>query len=168
MSDELAIRLRGAVKRYGKITAVDGLDLDVPLGTCVGLLGPNGAGKSTTMRVLTAQSIADEGEIEVLGFRLPGESKAARAECGVVPQLDNLDTTLTVAQNLLVFTHLYRIGRADRAEAIERALKMANLVDRRDTRVDKLSGGMRRRLLIARSLVHQPRLVLLDEPTVGL
>jgi lipooligosaccharide transport system ATP-binding protein len=168
VSDELAISLRGAVKRYGAITAVDHLDLDVPVGTCVGLLGPNGAGKSTTMRILTAQSIADEGEIEVLGFRLPGESKAARAQCGVVPQLDNLDTTLTVQQNLLVFTHLYRIDRADRAEAIERALKMANLVDRRDTRVDKLSGGMRRRLLIARALVHRPRLVLMDEPTVGL
>ena len=168
MSTELAIRLRGVVKRYGAITAVDGLDLDVPLGTCVGLLGPNGAGKSTTMRLLTAQSIADEGELEVLGFRLPDESKAARAECGVVPQLDNLDTTLTVEQNLLVFTHLYRIPRAERREAIERALRMANLVDRRDTRADKLSGGMRRRLLIARALVHRPRLVLMDEPTVGL
>ena len=168
MSSDLAIRLRGVVKRYGAITAVDGLDLDVPLGTCVGLLGPNGAGKSTTMRLLTAQSIADEGELEVLGFRLPDESKAARAECGVVPQLDNLDTTLTVEQNLLVFTHLYRIPRAERREAIERALKMANLADRRDTRADKLSGGMRRRLLIARALVHRPRLVLMDEPTVGL
>jgi lipooligosaccharide transport system ATP-binding protein len=168
MSSELAIRLRGVVKRYGAITAVDGLDLDVPYGTCVGLLGPNGAGKSTTMRLLTAQSIADEGELEVLGFRLPDESKAARAECGVVPQLDNLDTTLTVEQNLLVFTHLYRIPRAERREAIERALRMANLVDRRDTRADRLSGGMRRRLLIARALVHRPRLVLMDEPTVGL
>ena len=168
MSDELAIRLRGAVKRYGAITAVNHLDLDVPLGTCVGLLGPNGAGKSTTMRLLTAQAIADEGEIDVLGFRLPEESKAARAQCGVVPQLDNLDVTLTVEQNLLVFAHLYRVGRADRHEAIERALDMAKLVDRRDSRVDKLSGGMRRRLLIARALVHQPRLVLLDEPTVGL
>src|ERR671932_558206 len=150
------------------ITAVDGLDLDVPVGTCVGLLGPNGAGKSTTMRLLTAQSIADEGELEVLGYRLPEESKMARAECGVVPQLDNLDVTLTVEQNLLVFAHLYRIGRAERRDAIERALEMAKLRDRRDTRVDKLSGGMRRRLLIARGLVHRPRLVLLDEPTVGL
>jgi lipooligosaccharide transport system ATP-binding protein len=168
MAGDLAIRLRGVVKRYGPITAVNGLDLDVPAGTCVGLLGPNGAGKSTTMRLLTAQAIADEGELEVLGFRLPGESKAARAQCGVAPQLDNLDVTLTVEQNLRVFTHLYRIGRADRRAAIERALKMANLVERRDSRVDKLSGGMRRRLLIARALVHRPRLLLLDEPTVGL
>ena len=168
MGRDLAIRLRGVVKRYGAITAVDHLDLDVPLGTCVGLLGPNGAGKSTTMRLLTAQSIADEGELEVLGYRLPEESKPARAQCGVVPQLDNLDTTLTVEQNLLVFAHLYRIGRGERREAIERALKMAKLVERRHDRADKLSGGMRRRLLIARALVHQPRLVLLDEPTVGL
>jgi lipooligosaccharide transport system ATP-binding protein len=165
---ELAIRLRGAVKRYGEITAVDGLNLSVPVGTCVGLLGPNGAGKSTTMRLLTAQSIADEGEIEVLGFRLPEESKMARAHCGVTPQLDNLDVTLTVEQNLLVFSHLYRIPHSERKAAIERGLQMARLVDRRDSRVDKLSGGMRRRLLIARALIHRPRLVLLDEPTVGL
>src|SRR5215211_1234029 len=165
---ELAIRLRGVVKRYGAVTAVDGLDLDVPVGTCVGLLGPNGAGKSTTMRLLTAQAIADEGELDVLGFKLPEESKMARAQCGVSPQLDNLDTTLSVEQNLLVFAHLYRIGRADRKAAIEQALEMALLTDRRDTRIDKLSGGMRRRLLIARALIHRPRLVLLDEPTVGL
>jgi len=168
MSGELAIRLRGVVKRYGQITAVAGLDLNVPVGTCVGLLGPNGAGKSTTMRMLTAQSIADEGELEVLGFQLPRDSKQARAQCGVVPQLDNLDVSLTVEQNLLVFSHLYRIGRNERHEAIERSLELANLADRRDTRVDKLSGGMRRRLLIARALVHEPRLVLMDEPTVGL
>jgi lipooligosaccharide transport system ATP-binding protein len=165
---EFAIRLRGVVKRFGPITAVDGLDLDLPSGTCVGLLGPNGAGKSTTMRMLTAQAIADEGEIEVLGYRLPGESKVARAECGVVPQLDNLDVTLTVEQNLLVFAYLYRIERAERRAAIERAIGIANLGDRRDARVDELSGGMRRRLLIARALVHHPRLLLLDEPTVGL
>ena len=163
-----AIELRGVVKRYGEVTAVDGLDLTVPSGTCVGLLGPNGAGKSTTMRLLTAQAIADEGSLEILGLRLPGESKAARAQMGVVPQLDNLDVTLTVEQNLLVFTYLYRVGRADRRAAIDRALDIANLRDRRHARVDELSGGMRRRLLIARALVHQPRLVLLDEPTVGL
>jgi lipooligosaccharide transport system ATP-binding protein len=140
----------------------------VPEGTCVGLLGPNGAGKSTTMKLLTAQAIPDEGEIEVLGFTLPGESKQARAQLGLAPQLDNLDVTLTVEQNLLVFAHLYRIPRSERHAAIERALVMAKLVDRRKDRVDKLSGGMRRRLLIARALVHRPRLVLLDEPTVGL
>ncbi len=163
-----ALRLRGVVKRFGSLTAVDQLDLDVPEGTCVGLLGPNGAGKSTTMKLLTAQALPDAGEIEILGYALPRESKAARAECGVVPQLDNLDTTLTVEQNLVVFAHLYRIGRGERRAAVERALELANLGDRRDTIVDKLSGGMRRRLLIARGLVHQPRLVLLDEPTVGL
>ncbi|MFL5967887.1 MAG: ABC transporter ATP-binding protein [Gaiellaceae bacterium] len=168
MERECAIRLRGVVKRYGPITAVNGLDLDVPAGTCVGLLGPNGAGKSTTMRLLTAQSIADEGELEVLGYKLPQESKQARAQLGVTPQLDNLDVTLTVEQNLLVFAYLYRIARADRRDAIEGALTLAKLGERRDSRVDKLSGGMRRRLLIARALIHRPRLVLLDEPTVGL
>ena len=164
----LAIRLRGVVKRYGEITAVDGLDLDVPEGTCVGLLGPNGAGKSTTMRTLTAQAIAEEGELEVLGYRLPGESKQARAECGVVPQLDNLDTTLTVEQNLIVFAHLYRVPRRERKAAIDRAIGIAKLAERRTAKVDEISGGMRRRLLIARGLVHRPRLLLLDEPTVGL
>jgi len=165
---DLAIRLRRVVKRYGDIVAVDGLDLDVPEGTCVGLLGPNGAGKSTTMKMLTAQVIADAGELEVLGYKLPGQSKQSRAEMGVTPQLDNLDTTLTVEQNLLVFTYLYRLPRAERRPAIERALEVANLADRRHAKVEHLSGGMRRRLLIARALVHRPRLLLLDEPTVGL
>ena len=164
----LAIRLRGVTKHFGEIHAVDGLDLDVLEGTCVGLLGPNGAGKSTTMKMLTAQAIADSGDIEVLGYTLPGQSKSARAEMGVVPQLDNLDTTLTVRQNLVVFTYLYRVPRAERREAIDRALEIAKLTERHDTRVDKLSGGMRRRLLIARALVHQPQLLLMDEPTVGL
>ena len=163
-----AITLRGFVKRFGPITAVDGLDLDVPFGSCVGLLGPNGAGKSTTMKALTGQVIADEGELEVLGYRLPEDSKQARADMGVVPQLDNLDVSLTVEQNLLVFAHLYRVPARERKAAIERALAMANLDARRASKVDELSGGMRRRLLIARALLHQPRLVLLDEPTVGL
>ncbi len=163
-----AIKLRGLVKRFGPITAVDGLDLEVPFGKCIGLLGPNGAGKSTTMKALTAQVIPDEGELEVLGFRLPDDSKQARAEMGVVPQLDNLDVSLTVEQNLIVFAHLYRVPAAARRDAIERALDLANLTQRRHEKVDRLSGGMRRRLLIVRALIHQPRLVLLDEPTVGL
>jgi lipooligosaccharide transport system ATP-binding protein len=168
MSRENAIRLRGVVKRFGSITAVDGLDLDVPIGTCIGLLGPNGAGKSTTMKALTAQVIADEGELEVLGFRLPDDSKQARAAMGVVPQLDNLDVSLTVEQNLLVFAHLYRVPAGARKAAIDRTLDIANLTARRDSKVDELSGGMRRRLLIARALLHEPQLLLLDEPTVGL
>jgi lipooligosaccharide transport system ATP-binding protein len=163
-----AIRLRDVAKSFESIQAVDGLNLDVPEGACVGLLGPNGAGKSTTMKMLTAQAIADRGEIEVLGHVLPRESKSARAQMGVVPQQDNLDTMLTVEQNLTVFTHLYRVPRNERKAAIDRTLAIANLADRRDTKVDKLSGGMRRRLLIARALVHRPRLLLMDEPTVGL
>jgi lipooligosaccharide transport system ATP-binding protein len=168
MGEPPAISLRGVVKRFGAITAVDGLDLDVPVGVCFGLLGPNGAGKSTTMRMLTAQARADEGEIDVLGYALPRESKQARIEMGVVPQLDNLDAELNCRQVLAVFARLYRVPRAERAAAIERALQIANLAERAETPVKELSGGMRRRLLVARGLIHTPRLVLLDEPTVGL
>jgi lipooligosaccharide transport system ATP-binding protein len=161
-----AIELSGVVKRFGSITAVDGLDLDVPEGICLGLLGPNGAGKSTTMRLLTGQAIADAGELRVLGYELPAQSKPARAEMGVVPQLDNLDVDVTVEDNLAVYARLYRVR--DVGAAVDRALDLARLRDRRHDAVDKLSGGMRRRLLLARGLVHEPRLVLLDEPTVGL
>jgi lipooligosaccharide transport system ATP-binding protein len=167
-SSGVALELRGVVKRYGDITAVGGLDLDVRYGHCLGLLGPNGAGKSTTMRMLTGQSIADAGRIEVLGFAVPAESKQARASMGVVPQMDNLDTELTARQNLAVYARLYRVPACDRRAAVDRALELAQLTDRADTVTEKLSGGMRRRLLIARGLVHTPRLVLLDEPTVGL
>jgi lipooligosaccharide transport system ATP-binding protein len=161
-----AIELKGVVKRFGAIAAVDGLDLDVPTGICLGLLGPNGAGKSTTMRLLTGQAIADSGELRVLGHELPGESKSARAKMGVVPQLDNLDIDVTVEDNLAIFARLYRVP--DVGAAIDRALDLARLQDRRRDAVDELSGGMRRRLLLARGLVHDPQLVLLDEPTVGL
>ena len=140
----------------------------MPEGTCVGLLGPNGAGKSTTMRLLTAQAIADEGELEVLGRRLPGESKAARAHCGVVPQLDNLDVTLTVEQNLLVFAHLYRVPRherrgGDRARARDREPR-----DRRDT-AGRQALGRHAPPPADRARARAPAApVLLDEPTVGL
>src|SRR5437588_143020 len=168
VSPDAAISIRGAVKRFGPITAVDHLDLEVPPGVCFGLLGPNGAGKSTTMRLLTAQAIADAGDIHVLGFPLPEESKAARLAMGVVPQLDNLDVELTARENLAVFAWLYRVPRGERRDAVDRALRLARLTDRAHTPVNELSGGMRRRLLLARGPVHQPRLVLLDDPTVGL
>ncbi|HEY0516723.1 MAG TPA: ABC transporter ATP-binding protein [Solirubrobacteraceae bacterium] len=164
----LAIALHGVVKRFGEIVAVDGLDLEVPEAVCFGLLGPNGAGKSTTMRLLTAQALADEGTISVLGYELPRESKQSRLQMGVVPQLDNLDVELTCRQILTVFARLYRVPAAERSAAVERALRIANLGPRADTIVRELSGGMRRRLLVARGLIHDPRLVLLDEPTVGL
>jgi lipooligosaccharide transport system ATP-binding protein len=161
-----AIELHGVVKRFGPVTAVDGLDLQVPKGICLGLLGPNGAGKSTTMRMLTGQARADEGEITVLGHELPGGAKEARAEMGVVPQLDNLDVDVAVEDNLAVFARLYRVP--DVRAAVDRGLKLARLEARRRDAVDELSGGMRRRLLLARGLVHDPPLLLLDEPTVGL
>ena len=161
-----AIEMQGVVKRFGAITAVDGLDLEVPKGICLGLLGPNGAGKSTTMRMLTGQAVADEGAIRVMDHDLPGDSKEARALMGVVPQLDNLDVDVTVEDNLAVFARLYRVK--DVRGAVDRGLALARLEGRRRDPVDELSGGMRRRLLLARGLTHDPPLLLLDEPTVGL
>jgi lipooligosaccharide transport system ATP-binding protein len=161
-----AIELSGVVKTFGPITAVDGLDLEVPEGTCLGLLGPNGAGKSTTMRLLTGQAIADAGRLRVLGYELPAQAKAARALMGVVPQLDNLDVDVSVEDNLSVFARLYRVD--DVRAAVDGGLELARLTQRRHDAVDQLSGGMRRRLLLARGLIHDPRLLLLDEPTVGL
>jgi lipooligosaccharide transport system ATP-binding protein len=154
------------VKTFGSITAVDGLDLEVPKGICLGLLGPNGAGKSTTMRLLTGQARANEGSITVLGHPLPEEAKEARALMGVVPQLDNLDVDVAVEDNLAVYARLYRVR--DVPGAVDRGLALARLQNRRRDAVDGLSGGMRRRLLLARGLLHEPQLLLLDEPTVGL
>jgi ABC-type multidrug transport system ATPase subunit len=163
-----ALHLRAVVKSFGDVRAVDGLDLDLPPGTCLGLLGPNGAGKSTTMRMLTGQALADSGDIQVLGYDVPRQSKQARARMGVVPQRENLDEELTVRQNVVVWSTLLRVPRRVRDVAVDAALATAQLTDRADARVSTLSGGMRRRLLIARALVHEPDLVLLDEPTVGL
>jgi lipooligosaccharide transport system ATP-binding protein len=163
-----AIRLTDVVKRFGALTAVDHLDLNVETGTCFGLLGPNGAGKSTTMRMLTGQAVANSGTVEVLGYRLPSESKLARARMGVSPQENNLDIDLTVHEALEVFARLYRVPASGREHAIDDVLALTGLKQRSGDRTASLSGGMQRRLLIARALIHQPELVLLDEPTVGL
>ncbi|HUB05134.1 MAG TPA: ABC transporter ATP-binding protein [Solirubrobacteraceae bacterium] len=160
--------IHGVVKRFGDVRAVNGLDLDVPAGLCYGLLGPNGAGKSTTMRILTGQAVADGGTVEVLGHRLPDESKLARARMGVCPQESNLDVDLGVRDVLEVFARLYRVASAERPAAVDRALALAGLEQRANDRAVTLSGGMQRRLLIARALIHGPEIVLLDEPTVGL
>ncbi|MCW3039015.1 MAG: transporter ATP-binding protein [Solirubrobacterales bacterium] len=163
-----ALTVTNLRKSFGAVHAVAGLDLEVPQGTCVGLLGPNGAGKSTTMRMLTGQTRADAGTITALGWQLPRESKQARAQMGVVPQLDNLDVTLSARDNLRIFARLYRVPAGERDAAVARGLEIARLSDRGEALVGALSGGMRRRLLIARALLHGPRLLLLDEPTVGL
>jgi len=160
--------MRGVVKRFASVVAVNGLELEVPTGVCYGLLGPNGAGKSTAMRILTGQAHADAGSIEVLGYRLPAESKLARARMGVCPQESNLDVDLRVRDVLSVFARLYRVPSCERAAAVERALALAGLESRALDRAVTLSGGMQRRLLIGRALIHKPDLVLLDEPTVGL
>ena len=160
--------MRGVFKRFGEVRAVNGLELTVRPGVCYGLLGPNGAGKSTAMRILTGQAIADAGDIDVLGYRLPEQSKLARARMGVCPQESNLDVDLCVRDVLDVFARLYRVPSRGRAAAVERALALSGLHARAADRAVTLSGGMQRRLLIARALIHEPELVLLDEPTVGL
>ncbi|HTU85542.1 MAG TPA: ABC transporter ATP-binding protein [Solirubrobacteraceae bacterium] len=167
-TDSAAVSIRGLVKRFGDVVAVNGLELEVPGRVCYGLLGPNGAGKSTTMRILTGQAIADSGDASVLGFRLPAESKLARARMGICPQESNLDVDLCVRDVLEVFARLYRVPAGERSAAVDRALALAGLQSRARDKAVKLSGGMQRRLLIARALIHQPELVLLDEPTVGL
>ena len=163
-----ALSMSGVFKRFGAVRAVNGLELRVPAGICYGLLGPNGAGKSTAMRILTGQAIPDGGDIEVLGYRLPEQSKLARARMGVCPQESNLDVDLCVRDVLDVFARLYRVPSRARADAVDRALALSGLQARAADRAVTLSGGMQRRLLIARALIHEPELVLLDEPTVGL
>ncbi|MFG2043720.1 ABC transporter ATP-binding protein [Dactylosporangium sp. NPDC048998] len=167
-ADRPAVRLRGVHKRYGDVVAVGGVDLEVVAGGFLGLLGPNGAGKSTTMRLLTGQSRADQGEVEVLGQPMPAQGRRVRSLTGVVHQHDSLDEDLTARENLDVFVRLTTVPRPAQRGAVARALDVVRLTQRADTRVRELSGGMRRRLLLARGIVAAPRLLLLDEPTVGL
>ncbi|MBR7837349.1 ABC transporter ATP-binding protein [Actinospica durhamensis] len=167
------IEARGLFKRYPSrggepFTAVAGIDLDVRPGECFGLLGPNGAGKSTTMRMIGCVSRPTAGSLSILGLDAAVHGAAIRARIGVVPQDDALDSELTVAENFLVYGRYFGLGKRVIRERTTRLLEFAQLADKADQRVDTLSGGMRRRLAIARAMINEPVLVLLDEPTTGL
>ncbi|WP_214402436.1 ABC transporter ATP-binding protein [Pseudonocardia lacus] len=167
MADGL-VQARGLTKRFGRVEAVRGIDLDVGRGEVFGFLGPNGAGKSSAMRMIACVSPRTAGDLQVLGLDPDRDGPAVRARIGVVPQLDNLDLELTVRQNLHLYGRYFGLPRAAvRAKAVE-LLEFARLTERADDEVEPLSGGMKRRLTIARALVNDPELLLLDEPTTGL
>jgi len=162
------IRARQLTKTYGDFTAVDAIDLDVEPGEAFGILGPNGAGKSTTMRMLGATLQRTSGELTILGRDPSSEGPVIRAHLGVVPQQDNLDTELTVAENLYTYGRYFGLPGSYLRPRIDELLAFAQLEEKRDAKVDALSGGMKRRLTIARGLVNEPTILLLDEPTTGL
>lgn len=162
------ITARQLTKTYGDFTAVDAVDFDVEPGEAFGILGPNGAGKSTTMRMLGATLKRSSGNLSILGRDPSNEGPIIRAHLGVVPQDDMLDTELTVAENLFTYGRYFGLPRSYVRGRIDELLAFAQLEDKRDSKVDALSGGMKRRLTIARGLVNEPSILLLDEPTTGL
>jgi lipooligosaccharide transport system ATP-binding protein len=166
--DRPLVEAAGLTKRFGTFTAVDGVDFQVAKGEAFGFLGPNGAGKSSTMRMIAAVSPISGGTLRVLGMDPATDGPAIRARLGVVPQEDNLDLELTVYENILIYGRYFGMSRADIKVRAAELLDFVQLTERRDDQVDPLSGGLKRRLTIARSLVSSPDLLLLDEPTTGL
>jgi lipooligosaccharide transport system ATP-binding protein len=165
---EVLVRARGLTKRFGNFTAVDGIDFDLFRGEAFGFLGPNGAGKSSTMRMLGCVSPPTVGDLTILGGDPVRDGAAIRARLGVVPQEDTLDNELTVRENLLVYGRYFGLPRKLINERTDQLLDFVQLTERADDQVDPLSGGMKRRLTIARSLVNDPDILILDEPTTGL
>ena len=163
-----AVEIRGLTKRFGEREVLRGLDLEVPPGVCFGVLGPNGAGKTTTLRALLGLSPGTGGEIKVFGLPIPAEGRAVRARCGVVPQADNLDPDFTVIENLQVYARYFGLGAGAIRERLRELLAFVELTDRAGAPIATLSGGMKRRLTIARALINSPELIILDEPTTGL
>jgi len=167
MSDAL-FRVEGLVKRYGEATVVQGLDFEIRPGECLGVIGPNGAGKTTTIRACLGLTVADEGRIRAFGLEMPRDALAIKARLGVVAQMDTLDPDFSAAENLLVYGRYFGLPDALIRERIPRLLEFAALAHKADARPGELSGGMKRRLSLARALVNDPQLLLLDEPTTGL
>ncbi|HEX5823507.1 MAG TPA: ABC transporter ATP-binding protein [Candidatus Limnocylindrales bacterium] len=166
--DTALIRARGLTKQFGAFTAVDAIDFDVAKGESFGFLGPNGAGKTSTMRMIGSVSPVSEGELTVLGMDPRTQGPLIRARLGVVPQQDTLDTELTVRENLVLYGRYFGLTRAECGRRADELLDFAQLTERQNDEVEPLSGGMKRRLTIARALINEPDLLLLDEPTTGL
>lgn len=167
MSEKLIVA-RGLTKTYGDFTAVDGIDFDVAKGESFGFLGPNGAGKSTTMRIIGATSVRTSGTLTILGKDPEVNGPQIRSHLGVVPQQDNLDSELTVSENIFIYGRYFGLSSRFINKKIPELLEFAQLEEKKDTKVEALSGGMKRRLTIARSLVSEPDILMLDEPTTGL
>ena len=167
-SPDSLIHARGLTKRFGELTAVDGIDFDVAPGESFGFLGPNGAGKTSAMRMIGCVSPMSAGTLRVLGMDPIADGPRIRARLGVVPQQDTLDTELTVRENLTLYGRYFGLSRAECAKRADELLEFAQLTERAGDQVEPLSGGMKRRLTIARSLINEPELLLLDEPTTGL
>ena len=165
---ENLVEARGLTKTFGDFTAVDAIDFDIRKGEAFGFLGPNGAGKTSTMRMISTVSPVTHGKLTVFGLDPTTEGRQIRGRIGVVPQEDNLDLELTVAENLYVYGRYHDMPRATIRSRIDELLDFAQLTDRRKNTVESLSGGMKRRLTIARALINEPELVILDEPTTGL
>jgi lipooligosaccharide transport system ATP-binding protein len=165
---EVLIHARGLTKKFGGAVAVAGIDFDLHRGEAFGFLGPNGAGKSSTMRMIGCVSPPSGGELSILGLDPVADGPAIRARLGVVPQDDTLDVELTVRENLIIYGRYFGLPRDVIAERAQRLLEFVQLADRANDQVEPLSGGMRRRLTIARSLINEPEILLLDEPTTGL
>jgi len=164
----VVIKTKGLTKKFKDLVAVDDVNLEIEEGECFGLLGPNGAGKTSLIRMITAVSPPTKGDIWVLGNDLRTHSRQVKAVSGVVPQLDNLDPDLTVLQNLLTFARYFNIRKTEARRRSMEVLSLFQLEDRCDSRIRELSGGMKRRLLIARGLINMPSIMVLDEPTIGL
>ena len=162
------VRVEGLSKRFGERTVVDGVSFSVRRGECLGLLGPNGAGKTTLLRMMLGMAIPSAGRLEVLGLPVPAQAGAVRAQVGVVPQLDNLDPDFSVVENLYTYGRYFGLPRRQLEAQVPVLLEFAALSERGDAKIGDLSGGMKRRLTLARALINDPLLLILDEPTTGL